>query len=252
MQTCAKCNKVYADNLKTCPNCSGRRGVIGLLAIVVIAGATWVFWPSSPQPPGDTVPATQVTSVQLAQAFQANEVAAQKAYGGGQVLDVTGIVTGIVLDFLDRPTLHLEGANEFLPVQAQFDKSFGNQISGLSKAQQITVRCASLTSVISAPMLSDCSLVNTPSPASPSVSGVDQGQLISQPNQPAESQDVSNLIQKEEELNDLCRDGSGDDPKTQTFCDERDKRVSLLKAMGWCYGLPDQIEADKKWQKCNE
>jgi hypothetical protein len=105
-----------------------------------------------------------VSAVELAEAFHANEVAAQKKYGG-QVLDVTGIVTGVVLDFMNDPVIHLEGANEFLAVQASFPKSAGDQLGQLSKGQQITVRCSSLTSVISAPMLSDCILPPVSAPA---------------------------------------------------------------------------------------
>jgi hypothetical protein len=108
--------------------------------------------PSAPE-----APPTQVTAVQLAQAFNANEVAAQRAYGD-QTLDVTGTVSGVVLDLFNDPVVHLEGINQFLPVQASFDKSYGEKLSTLSKGQQVTVRCTKLTSVISAPMLSDCSL----------------------------------------------------------------------------------------------
>src|SRR5665213_1932428 len=160
MPTCTKCDKFYADKFKSCPNCSGKRGLIGLVAVVVIGAVVWMAWPSSSPTPTNSsndAPAMQVSAIELAQAFQANEVAAQKRYGG-QTLDVTGIITGVVLDFMNDPVIHLAGVNEFLAVQASFPKSAGDQLGQLSKGQQITVRCSSLTSVISAPMLSDCVL----------------------------------------------------------------------------------------------
>jgi hypothetical protein len=294
MATCAKCIKVYANEFKDCPHCSGKRGILGLLAILVIAGiAAWLAWSNSQTAASgnsssgdDSVSAMSVTAPELAQAFQANEVAAQKKYGG-KVLDVTGTTSGSILDFLDRPVIHLNGISEFLPVQAQFDKSFGDQLSKLSKGQKITVRCMSLTSIVSAPMLSDCSLPTAMAPALLSAATPDQGQPAPPPDQagspsdapyqaqlaapqeqagsPSDAPDqaqlaapqeqaggeVSGLIQKEIEFNNLCRDGPGDNPRTKTYCDDRDKLVEQLKSKGWCYGTPAQIDADKEWQQCS-
>jgi hypothetical protein len=62
--------------------------------------------------------------------------------------------------------------------------------------------------------------------------------------------DVAQLISSERKLNDKCRGDSGDDPATQKACDQRDALDKKLKSRGWCYGRPDQIEADKTWQPC--
>jgi hypothetical protein len=62
--------------------------------------------------------------------------------------------------------------------------------------------------------------------------------------------DVSNLITRTEMLNDKCRGGSGDDPRTQQACTDRDKLASELKQGGWCYGRPGQAEYQRKWQPC--
>ncbi|MBV9990066.1 MAG: hypothetical protein JOZ72_02130 [Alphaproteobacteria bacterium] len=101
--------------------------------------------------------ATAVSSVELARAYNANEVNAQNTYGG-KTLDVTGTITGVKLDIFNNPVVEMEGVNEFLPVQATFDQSYSQKVSALSKGQEITVRCTSITEVISAPMLSECSL----------------------------------------------------------------------------------------------
>jgi tRNA_anti-like/Uncharacterised protein family UPF0547 len=100
---------------------------------------------------------TAVSSVELARAYNANEVNAQNTYGG-KTLDVTGTITGVKLDLFNNPVVEMEGVNEFLPVQATFDQSYSQKVSALSKGQEITVRCTQITEVVSAPMLSECSL----------------------------------------------------------------------------------------------
>jgi hypothetical protein len=58
------------------------------------------------------------------------------------------------------------------------------------------------------------------------------------------------LLAREKRLNDRCRGDSGDNPKTQTFCDERDKAVEQLEAKGWCWGPAGAAEYEKTWRQC--
>lgn len=51
-------------------------------------------------------------------------------------------------------------------------------------------------------------------------------------------------------LNELCRGGSGDNPKTQQACDNRDNLESIIQRAGWCYGHYDQPSYLKKWERC--
>lgn len=51
-------------------------------------------------------------------------------------------------------------------------------------------------------------------------------------------------------LNDLCRGGSGDSPKTQEACDNRDKLDGIFRRAGWCYGRDDHPGYLKKWERC--
>jgi uncharacterized protein YecT (DUF1311 family) len=136
--------------------------------------------------PPEEVVTTKVSSQTLAAAYSANEVAAQKRYGN-QTLDVTGVVEGIALDFTDSPVVRLNGVNPFLSVQASFDKSASDQLSALSKGQVVTVRCTSITEVISAPMLSGCTLPPPPAPPAP-VSSQDSNQVAASA-QPAPSEE---------------------------------------------------------------
>lgn len=110
---------------------------------------------AAPQPSRDFP--VRATSAQIAQAYENNEVSAKMQYGGKTLL-VTGIVTGITLDIMDNPVIQMEGVNQFLPVQAAFDKSYSGRLSQISKGQQITVTCREITEVISAPLLDECSL----------------------------------------------------------------------------------------------
>lgn len=61
---------------------------------------------------------------------------------------------------------------------------------------------------------------------------------------------VKALLRAEAELNDLCRGGSGDDPKTMQACDDRNAVEVRLYAAGWCYGKHGQAGYQMKWHKC--
>lgn len=63
---------------------------------------------------------------------------------------------------------------------------------------------------------------------------------------------IKAAIDKAEDLNDKCRGGSGDNPKTMGLCDQRDKAYTEIKKQGWCFGdsSKNEIEANKTWQKC--
>ncbi|MDG4903531.1 MULTISPECIES: hypothetical protein [unclassified Mesorhizobium] len=60
------------------------------------------------------------------------------------------------------------------------------------------------------------------------------------------------LLKSEAALNDLCRGGSGDDPKTMQACDDRNAVEQRLYAAGWCYGKRGQAGYQMKWHKCSK
>lgn len=100
--------------------------------------------------------ALSVSSRELASAYEANEVRAQQQYGNKPLL-VTGQVKGVTLDFSDDPVVQMEGSNEFLDVQADLNDEAA--AAALDKGQEISILCKKVTEVISAPMLSDCELI---------------------------------------------------------------------------------------------
>jgi hypothetical protein len=58
------------------------------------------------------------------------------------------------------------------------------------------------------------------------------------------------LIKKVEQLNTKCREGAESAEAIVKVCIEREAVVEDLRAMGWCYGTPEQAEYQKKWQRC--
>ena len=84
------------------------------------------------------------------------------------------------------------------------------------------------------------------------IGGAGASLASSQPTEPSVPKEIANLLAAEDKLNDRCRDGSGDDPKTQEACDERGKYIQKLSSLGWCYGTADQAEYQKRWQKCEK
>lgn len=182
---CPRCAESVKADAKVCKHCGhefttdelaankkhgsrAKQGAIGCLAtILIFAIGAAIFGGSSgsdnqsaavdnaaAEPAAPPMP---VTARELAAAYEANEVAAQKKYGG-QRLAVTGIVDGVDLDLLDNPVLKLVGVNEFSPVQASFTKDYSDKLGELSKGQKVTITCDKLSEVIGTPMLHDCTI----------------------------------------------------------------------------------------------
>lgn len=69
-----------------------------------------------------------------------------------------------------------------------------------------------------------------------------------QPAKPAG--EAKRLIDQADALDDACRGGSGDNPKTQAACSKRDAVMAKIDSMGWCWGPDDAIGANKGWMRC--
>lgn len=124
---------------------------------------------SSPQAPAAApAPAAQTTEdetvikttdLKLAQAYADNEVAAQSKYGD-KTLWVKGYITGITLDWQNDPVIVMRGVNDLFQVQAKFSDDAKDSLSKLRKGDLVTMKCTSITEMVSAPMLGDCSLMD--------------------------------------------------------------------------------------------
>lgn len=144
-------------------------GCIGALAVVVllivigmIAGPETPPGTSSPEAASSaggsqTKPVVEITSRELAQAYENNEMRAKQQFDG-KVLKVTGRVQGVDTDLTDDPILRLDGVNEFLNVQASFTKDDADKMAALNKGDKVTVTCESITEIMSMPVMNDCSI----------------------------------------------------------------------------------------------
>ncbi|HHH9441325.1 TPA: hypothetical protein ACP32N_003264 [Pseudomonas aeruginosa] len=66
------------------------------------------------------------------------------------------------------------------------------------------------------------------------------------------SADIQSLISEFDRLNDECRGGSGDNPKTMDACNKRDSLYKTVEAAGWCYGENSTYGYQKTWNPCLE
>jgi len=57
------------------------------------------------------------------------------------------------------------------------------------------------------------------------------------------------LIEQCDKLNDICRDGRGDDSGKKA-CDQRDALGTQIHQAGWCWGHGDQGQAERNWEPC--
>jgi hypothetical protein len=136
--------------------------IVGIIVVLMVIGAIAggdqkPAASNATEEKAEAAPARAVTAKELAQAYDANEAAAKKEYGD-QRLSVTGVVAGVDLDFTDDPVVKLDGINQFMPVQASFEKDYSDATAALKKGQKITVTCDKLTEVIGTPMLDDCTM----------------------------------------------------------------------------------------------
>lgn len=106
----------------------------------------------------DAMPGMKVTARELAQAYETNEAAAQKQYGG-RILDVSGTVESIDLDLVDIPVVRLETDNRFMSAMVDLIVSERPKAAALTKGQNIVVRCAKLREVMGSPSLQDCAIL---------------------------------------------------------------------------------------------
>lgn len=65
-------------------------------------------------------------------------------------------------------------------------------------------------------------------------------------------QDVQKMIEYNEVLNEKCRGGSGDNPKTWQACKQRDELTKKIKKKGYCYGSvnKDAYGYEMQWIPC--
>lgn len=133
--------------------------IIGILVVLFIIGAVAGGGKdgAATATKQAAVAPTEATVEEIAAAYEANEAAAQAKYGDRPLL-VTGTLTGISLDFMDKPFLQLKSANEFLPANAALVEADHAKAASLTKGTPIKLLCGGVSEVASMPQLSDCAI----------------------------------------------------------------------------------------------
>lgn len=98
-----------------------------------------------------------VTARQLEAAYEANEAAAQQQYGNAPLL-VSATIQSIDLGLTDEPFLVLSASNPFIGPQAQLTEASQAKVPFLSKGQNVTLLCQSVSELAGTPMLKDCEI----------------------------------------------------------------------------------------------
>lgn len=105
--------------------------------------------------PAPESPPIEVSAQRLFADYDANEVSADSQYKG-QTLMVTGKVTSIGKDFLDKVIVVFAGGGMFGGVHAYMMPSEKNVVSSLRKGQTLKVSCLGHGMIMKSPMLHDC------------------------------------------------------------------------------------------------
>ncbi len=96
-----------------------------------------------------------VTATELFKAFESNEVAAKAKYGD-RLLAISGTVSGVTLDFMDKPVVSLSTPNQFMSLQASGLDA--DKAGTLKKGDKVTLNCGDVSEVAGTPMATDCAL----------------------------------------------------------------------------------------------
>lgn len=241
---------------------------IGLLMLIGLVASTNSTKTTSGQASSPTVtasenpvlpePSTSVSAVKLWSDYQANEVAADNAYKDRR-LAVSGQVSGIKKDFMNKTFLLLASPNEFMDVHAHLKGEYVSEAAGLRVGEMILLDCDGGGMIVGSPVLRDCTIQHeTPRETARISSSAPQPEAqVAVPNAVTNTKPVylpsarvKELMRQEDLVNDKCRGGAGDDPATEKACTERDGLYDAIKAQGWCWGHDGQSEAEKDWEYC--
>ena len=142
-------------------------GAGALFVVLMVIGAmttgssTTIPGSSAPQasaePVAQTTPDLQVSAVDLHEAYDANEIAADTRFKGKKIL-VTGTVESIDKNAFDQPYLSLASGNDFTAVHAELEDGSVQKAATLAKGLEVTLSCTGSGRLMGAAMLSDCTL----------------------------------------------------------------------------------------------
>lgn len=104
---------------------------------------------------GETRPPIALSVIDLAQAYEDNEVEAQQKFGKRPLI-ISGNVSSITLDFMEEPVVGMRVPN--LSDQIEFDLAgeAHAQAARVKKGQKLTLHCGSISEIGGQPYLYKC------------------------------------------------------------------------------------------------
>lgn len=100
-------------------------------------------------------PTIDTTSVNMFNAYNRNEMAADQEYRGRKIR-VTGIVSSISSTYDNTAQVSLETENQFMSVKTSGDRKFDAKAARLYKGQSIRMTCIGAGEVMGMPVLDNC------------------------------------------------------------------------------------------------
>ncbi|MHC5038329.1 MAG: OB-fold protein [Planctomycetota bacterium] len=94
---------------------------------------------ASSEKPAEGKPALTVSAAQLFKDYEENEVAADEKYKG-KILQVSGEVSDIGKDIMDKMYVNLKTENMFMHVQCYFSDKHKDKLKTMKKGQQVTIK----------------------------------------------------------------------------------------------------------------
>lgn len=172
---CVLCKKEISSSASSCPHCGHKvrsykfRSLICIILVGIVATCIILNISIVPSTNDFSIASSannsassndnvvQVNAAQLLNDYQANEVSADNMYRGNK-LAITGVVYSINRSIVNSYYINL--LDGYPNVQANFDSSQNNYLSGLQKGQTINILCIGDGMVAGIPQLKDCTPLN--------------------------------------------------------------------------------------------
>jgi hypothetical protein len=150
-------------------------GLIGALVLLFLISKCGADSPASKPPEADAspdgpeacalVPMEPIKVEAISSAYEANEAAAQKAYGDRCVL-IVGIVEEVDLDMSDDPVIRLAGKDLVRPTVRLLDQA-SEQATFLAKGEETHFLCNEVSEFVGTPTFDGCLVVDPKAASTP-------------------------------------------------------------------------------------
>lgn len=105
-----------------------------------------------------SVKALDASAEEVYRDYEANEQAAQLKYGK-QPVNIGGAIASIELDAADEPMVSLRAGPMLEEVTLHFGADFSDTAAKLQKGQWFAARCKTISEIMGAPQLEDCTMI---------------------------------------------------------------------------------------------